>query len=61
MDHTDYKDDKLRGARAVDVDGDDASEEEIRALRRQGKLVICYMSAGSVELYRNDAYVSGRV
>jgi hypothetical protein len=53
----DFKKDQLSGARAVDVDGDYTSAEEIRSLKRQGKLVICYLSAGSVEMYRKDAYV----
>jgi len=42
-------------ARVVDVDGADTPAETIAALRSGGHFVICYMSAGSWEDWRDDA------
>jgi hypothetical protein len=42
-------------AEAVDIDLFEASRSTVRALKRQGKHVICYMSAGSWEEWRSDA------
>lgn len=53
-----YKKDNIANVQAVDVDGDDTSIAEIRQLKKQKKLVICYISVGSIEQYRSDAYVS---
>ena len=41
-------------AEAVDIDLFEASGPTVRALKRQGKRVICYMSAGSWENWRPD-------
>jgi hypothetical protein len=41
--------------RVVDVDGQDTSAATVRALHARGKMLICYISAGSLESYRPDA------
>lgn len=41
--------------KAYDVDLFDTSQEMIDQLKRSGKLVICYFSAGSYENWRSDA------
>eukprot|EP00121_Abeoforma_whisleri_P015184 Awhi_evm1s13997 len=38
----------------VDVDGFDVSEEEIKDYHSQGLIVLCYLSAGTVENWRFD-------
>ena len=43
---------------AVDVDGLNTPASEIANYKRQGKQVICYISAGTLETYRSDAYDS---
>jgi hypothetical protein len=52
--------------RVVDVDGQDTPATTVRSLHARGKVVVCYISAGSVESYRPDAskfpkYVVGKV
>jgi hypothetical protein len=41
--------------RVVDVDGQDTSAATVRALHARGKILVCYISAGSLESYRPDA------
>ena len=41
--------------RVVDVDGQDTSAATVRALHASGKMLVCYISAGSLESYRPDA------
>jgi len=41
--------------RVVDIDGQTSSAATVRALHSKGKVVICYISAGSLENYRPDA------
>lgn len=41
--------------RVVDVDLDATSSGTVAALHRRGKVVVCYISAGSAERYRSDA------
>jgi hypothetical protein len=41
--------------RVVDVDGQGTSAATVRALHVKGKVVICYISGGSLESYRPDA------
>ncbi len=43
-------------AELYDVDLFDTSSETISQLKKQGKIVICYFSAGSYEEWRPDAY-----
>jgi hypothetical protein len=41
--------------RVVDVDGQDTSAATVRSLHARGKVLVCYISAGSLESYRPDA------
>lgn len=42
-------------AQVVDVDGDATSAATVAALHKQGRIAVCYLSAGSWEDYRADA------
>ena len=41
--------------RVVDLDSDGTSAATVRNLHKGGRVVVCYISAGSVERYRSDA------
>lgn len=41
-------------ADVYDVDLFETSDEDLKELRAKGKKIICYFSAGSLELWRND-------
>ena len=47
-------------ADVYDMDGLDTPEKVIDALHNRGVFVICYFSAGTVETWRNDAYLFPR-
>ncbi|MFM7147483.1 MAG: endo alpha-1,4 polygalactosaminidase [Actinomycetales bacterium] len=43
-----------RWATVVEIDGADSSQERVRALQQSGRRVVCYLSAGSIESFRDD-------
>jgi hypothetical protein len=47
--------DRSNGARVFDVDGDETSAETVSALKRDGRYVVCYFSAGTYENFRSDS------
>jgi hypothetical protein len=46
--------DRSNPARVFDVDGATTPQATVRALRRAGRYVICYFSAGTLESFRSD-------
>lgn len=50
-----FKRDDVRHADVVDVDLFDASADTVRDHQKNGRLVICYTSAGTLEKWRPDA------
>lgn len=51
----DLSDDYMTTAEVVDIDAFSATPELVANLKAQGKIVIAYISAGSVEDFRDDA------
>ena len=47
---------KIVPAKLYDIDLFETSKEKIENLKKQGKIVICYFSAGTYENWREDAY-----
>jgi hypothetical protein len=47
--------DRSNPARVFDIDGDGTPRSTVRALRRAGRYVVCYFSAGTYEDFRADA------
>ena len=46
---------KDKEAKVYDIDLFDSSKEDIKTLKKRGKVVICYFSAGSYEDWREDS------
>jgi hypothetical protein len=47
--------DRSNAARVFDVDGAETSAATVRALKRDGRYVVCYFSAGTYESFRSDS------
>jgi hypothetical protein len=47
--------DKAVDATVYEIDGQNSTRATVRSLRRAGRQVVCYLSAGSTESYRPDA------
>ena len=47
--------DRSNAARVFDVDGAETSAATVRALKRDGRYVVCYFSAGTYENFRSDS------
>jgi hypothetical protein len=47
--------DRSNAARVFDIDGAETSAATVRALKRDGRYVVCYFSAGTYENFRSDS------
>jgi hypothetical protein len=47
--------DRSNPARVFDIDGAETSAATVRALKRDGRYVVCYLSAGTYESFRPDS------
>jgi hypothetical protein len=47
--------DRSNAARVFDVDGEGTPAATVRALERDGRYVVCYLSAGTYESFRSDS------
>jgi hypothetical protein len=47
--------DRSNAARVFDIDGDETPVATVRALKRDGRYVVCYFSAGTYESFRSDS------